>query len=260
MNKKNIEIISWNVNGIRAWERKGLYEQFLQASPDILCLQETKAHPEQLSKDLQSPEGYFAYFNSSQVRKGYSGVCIYTKIEPREVIYGLGIPELDQEGRQLTLIFEDFILITCYFPNGGGEDHRLEYKLAYFDAFIKFLKKLEKKNTRIIFCGDVNIAHTEIDLARPKENKKSIGFLPEERAKIDTFIKNDYTDLYRQLNPEKIKYTWWDMKTRSRERNVGWRLDYFFIHKSLLDSVDNLFIRDTVQGSDHCPVACKIRL
>jgi exodeoxyribonuclease-3 len=260
MTKKLIEIISWNVNGIRAWERKGCFDQFIQANPDILCLQETKAHPEQLSKRLQSPEGYFSFFNSSNVRKGYSGVCIYSKLEPKKVIYGLGIPDLDQEGRQITLIFDTFILINCYFPNGGGEDHRLEYKLEYFDAFLKFLKKLEKTNKHIIFCGDVNIAHAEIDLARPKENAKSIGFLPEERMKIDAFIKNDFIDIYRHLNPSKIKYTWWDVKTRSRERNVGWRIDYFFIHTSLLNSVENLFIRDMILGSDHCPIACKIKV
>lgn len=260
MNRRPIEIISWNVNGIRAWEKKGLYTQFELANPDILCLQETKAHPEQLSKDLQKPDGYYAYFNSSQTRKGYSGVSIYTKIEPKKVIYGLGVKNLDLEGRQITLIFEDFILVNCYFPNGGGEAHRLAYKLEYFDAFTKFLKKLEKTNKNILFCGDVNIAHTELDIARPKENAKSIGFLPEERAKIDILIKNGYVDVFRDLNPDKIKYTWWDQKSRARERNVGWRIDYFFIHKSFYLSVDNLFIRDTVLGSDHCPIACKIRV
>ena len=257
---KLLEIISWNVNGIRAWDRKGLFDQFIQASPDILCLQETKAHPEQLSGHLKKPEGYFAYFNSSQVRKGYSGVCIYTKIEPKKVVYGLGIEELDQEGRQITLIFEDFILINCYFPNGGGEDHRLEYKLKYFDAFLKFLNILEKTNKKIVFCGDINIAHTEIDLARPKENSKSIGFLPEERSKIDAFIKDGYIDVFRTLNPAKVKYTWWDLKTHARQRNVGWRIDYFFVHKSFLKNVDNLFIRDNITGSDHCPLSCKIRI
>lgn len=260
MTKKLIEIISWNVNGIRAWERKGCFDQFIQASPDILCIQETKAHPEQLSKQLQCPEGYFAYFNSSNVRKGYSGVSIYTKIKPKKVIYGLGIEELDQEGRQITLVFDNFILINCYFPNGGGENHRLEYKLKYFDAFLKFLKKLEKINTNIVFCGDINIAHQAIDLARPKENAKSIGFLPEERAKIDAFIEHNYFDIFRTLHPEKIKYTWWDMKTHSRERNVGWRIDYFFAHKSLIKSVENLLIRDNILGSDHCPIACKIKV
>jgi exodeoxyribonuclease III len=260
MSKKRMEIISWNVNGIRAWDKKGLYNQFILANPDILCLQETKAHPEQLTSYLQKPEGYFAYFNSAQTRRGYSGVSIYTKTEPRQVLYGLGVEHLDQEGRQLTLIFDDFILINCYFPNGGGQDHRLEYKLAYFDAFTAFLKKLEKTNKNIIFCGDINIAHTEMDIARPKENAKSIGFLPQERAKIDTFIKNEYVDIFRDRNPETIKYTWWDQKSRARERNVGWRIDYFFVHKSFLPSVDNLFIRDTVQGSDHCPIACTIRL
>lgn len=258
--REAIEIVSWNVNGIRAWDKKGMFADFAQSDVDILCLQETKAHPEQLAAHLQKPEGYFAYFNSAQTKKGYSGVSIYTKTEPKKVILGLGNEELDQEGRQLTLVFEDFILINCYFPNGGGEPHRLEYKLKYFDAFTKFLKKMEKISKNIIFCGDVNVAHTEIDIARPKENAKSIGFLPEERAKIDTFVKNDYVDVYRHFNPEKIQYTWWDQKSRARDRNVGWRIDYFFVHKSFLTSVDNLFIRDTILGSDHCPVACKIRL
>ncbi len=260
MNTQTIEIISWNINGIRAWEKKGLFDAFLEKSPDILCLQETKAEKEQLSKDLQSPPGYFAFFNSSQVKKGYSGVSIYTKLEPKKVIYGLEIPELDQEGRQITLIFDTFILINCYFPNGGGEEHRFEYKLRYFDEFLKFIKKLESTNKRIIFCGDINIAHTEIDLARPKENQTSIGFLPEERAKIDSFIKNGYIDIFRTLNPNKIKYTWWDVKTRARERNVGWRIDYFFIQKDFIHSVENLCIEDTIFGSDHCPISCKIRI
>ena len=258
--KDAIEIVSWNVNGIRAWDKKGKFDDFMASDVDILCLQETKAHPEQLPEYLQQPKGYFAYFNSAQTKKGYSGVSIYTKIEPKEVIYGLGVDELDQEGRQLTLVFENFILINCYFPNGGGQDHRLEYKLKYFDAFLKFLKKMEKISTNIIFCGDVNVAHKEIDLARPKENAKHIGFTLEERAKVDAFIDSDYVDIYRHLNPDKIKYTWWDQKSHARERNVGWRIDYFFVHKSFMDSVDNLFIRDTITGSDHCPLACKIRL
>jgi len=258
--KKPIEIISWNINGIRAWEKKGLYDQFIQASPDILCLQEIKAEKEQLSKNLQSPEGYFAYFNSSKTRKGYSGVAIYTKIEPKKVLFGLGVDELDQEGRQITLIFEDFILITCYFPNGGGENHRYQYKLDYFDAFSKFLKKIEKINKNIVFCGDINIAHNEIDLARPKENAKSIGFLPEERQKIDTFISQGYVDVFRHLYGDKVTYTWWDQKTRARDRNVGWRIDYFFVQKDFIKSVDNLWIRDSIVGSDHCPIACKIKL
>lgn len=258
--QKYIEIISWNINGIRAWEKKGLYEQFIQASPDVLCLQETKAEKEQLSQNLQAPQGYFAHFNSSKGRKGYSGVAIYTKVKPQKIIYDLGIEELDQEGRQITLVFEDFILINCYFPNGGGEPHRLEYKLKYFDAFTKFLKKMEKINKNIIFCGDVNIAHQEIDLARPKENSKNVGFLPEERAKVDVIIKQGYIDIFRKLNPDKVTYTWWDQKSRARDRNIGWRIDYFFAHQDFFTSVDNLWIRDSVNGSDHCPVACKIKI
>ena len=156
MNKKSITISSWNINGIRAWYKKGLFNSFLQENIDILCLQETKATPDQLSKDLLAPEGYYTFFNSSKIKKGYSGVSIYTKIKPEKIIYGLEIPKLDTEGRQITLIFKEFILITCYFPNGGGESHRLTYKLAYFDAFLKFIKKLEKTNKKINENVDLN--------------------------------------------------------------------------------------------------------
>ncbi len=255
-----MKIYSFNVNGIRAWERKGMYSWFTKLKPDFLCIQETKAHPEQLSNDLQDPKGYYSYFNSAQTRKGYSGVCIYSKTEPLKVIYGLGKKDLDQEGRQITLIFKDFVLINCYFPNGGGEKHRLEYKLAYFKEFTRFIKKLEKKHKNIIFCGDVNIAHNEIDLARPKENMKSVGFLPEERVMLDIFNKEGFVDTFRELHPEKIKYTWWDMKTRARDRNVGWRIDYLWVSKSLTKKVKKSLIHNDIFGSDHCPVSLEIEI
>lgn len=255
-----MKIISWNVNGIRAWEKKGLYNWFIGENPDFFCLQETKAHPEQLSEALVKPEGYFAYFDHSKARKGYSGVCIYSKKEAREVIYGLGNEELDQEGRQIALIFDDFVLINCYFPNGGGEDHRLIYKLKYFEEFLKFIKKLEKKHKTIIFCGDINIAHKEIDLARPKENSNQIGFLPIERAMLDKYVSNNFADTFRELHPETVKYTWWDMKTHARDRNVGWRIDYFFINKSSLPKVKNSLIHNDIFGSDHCPISLQINL
>jgi exodeoxyribonuclease-3 len=255
-----MKIYSFNVNGIRAWERKGMYDWFINLNPDILCIQETKAHPEQLSEALQNPDGYFAYFNSSQTRKGYSGTCIYTKEEPKEVLYGLGKKELDQEGRAITLVFKNFILINTYYPNGGGEHHRFEYKLKYLKEFIKFLKKLEKKNKKIIFTGDVNVAHHEIDLARPKENVKSIGFLPEERVFLDQFEKENFVDTFRNLHPKTVKYSWWDMKTRSRDRNVGWRLDYFWVSKNLIKKVKKALIHNDIYGSDHCPVSIEIDL
>lgn len=255
-----MKIYSFNVNGIRAWERKGMFEWFTKLNPDILCIQETKAHPEQLSKQLQKPHGYFSYFNSAQTRKGYSGVCVYTKKEPLKVIYGLGKKELDQEGRQITLIFKNFALINCYFPNGGGPKERLEYKLKYFEEFLKFIKKLEKKGLKIIFCGDVNIAHNEIDLARPKQNEKEVGFLPEERAVLDKYEKNNFVDTFRFLNPKKEAYSWWDMKTRARDRNVGWRIDYFWVSKNLIKKVKKSFIHNDIYGSDHCPVSIEIDL
>jgi len=255
-----MKIYSFNVNGIRAWEKKGMYDWFINLNPDILCLQETKAHPEQLSKALQNPDGYFAYFDHSKTKKGYSGVCIYSKQKAEKVIYGLGKPNLDQEGRQITLIFKNFVLINTYFPNGGGEKHRFEYKIEYFKEFIKFIKKLEKKHSHIIFTGDVNVAHNEIDLARPKENEKSIGFLPEERALLDEFEKNNFVDTFRNLNPKTVKYSWWDMKTRSRDRNVGWRLDYFWVSKNLSKKVKKSLIHNDIYGSDHCPVSIEIDL
>ena len=253
-----MKIYSFNVNGIRAWERKGMYDWFINLNPEILCLQETKAHKEQLSEALQKPNGYFSYFNSAQNKKGYSGVCIYTKKEPEKVIYGLGKPGLDQEGRQITLIYKNFILINCYFPNGGGPKERLEYKLKYFEEFLKFLKKLEKKNKKIIFCGDINIAHKEIDLKRPKENEKSVGFLPVERAILDKYEKDNFIDTFRFLHPKTEKYSWWDMKTRARDRNVGWRIDYFWVSKVLKNKLKKALIHNDIYGSDHCPVSIEI--
>lgn len=255
-----MKIYSFNVNGIRAWERKGMVDWFINTSPDILCIQETKAQKEQLSQTLQEPEGYYSYFNSSKVKKGYSGTVIYTKEEPKDVIYGLGKRDLDQEGRQITLVFKNFVLINCYFPNGGGPKERLEYKLDYFKEFLKFINKLQKKHKKIIFTGDVNIAYKEIDLARPKENEKSVGFLPEERAIIDLFIENGWTDTFRELHPKTIKYTWWDMKTRARDRNVGWRIDYFFVSKNLMKKVKKSLIHNDIYGSDHCPISLTIDL
>lgn len=258
---KAIKIISWNVNGIRAWAKKGCDAWFKKQNPEVLCIQETKAHPEQLDDSLRNPEGYFAYYDHARVRKGYSGVAIYTKREPKKVEYGFGIEELDNEGRQIALFYNDYVLINCYFPNGGSSPEKFDFKLKYFAQFMKYLKKIEKQGyKKIIFCGDVNVAHHEIDLARPKENKNSVGFLPVERAWIDEVVEHGYVDVFRNANPEKIQYTWWDMKTFSRERNVGWRIDYFFVSTACVPLVKNISIMDDVSGSDHCPVAMEIEL
>jgi exodeoxyribonuclease-3 len=256
-----LKIYSWNVNGIRAWSKKGSFDWMLHEKPDIFCLQEVKATPDQLSDDLLNPEGYYSYFEYPTEKKGYSGVAIYTKIKPEKVEYGLNIEDLDKEGRQITLYFKDFVLINCYFPNGGGEDHRLDYKLKYYDAFLVKLNKIEKSHKNIIFCGDVNVAHREIDIARPKENEKHVGFLPVERKWVDDLISKGYTDVYRETYPDKKQsYTWWDVKTRSRERNIGWRIDYFFVTTNLYKKVTEIKIHDEITGSDHCPLSMNIDL
>ena len=256
--KKQISIISWNVNGIRAIYKKGAFDLLLQQNTDFLCLQETKAHPDQLSVDVVNPSGYVSFFDHAKTRKGYSGVAIYMKDnlpKPKRIDYGFGVKEMDQEGRMIGLIFDNWALINCYFPNGGGAPERLVYKLDFYKEFLKYCKKLKKQGLSVVFCGDVNVAHNEIDLARPKENIKSIGFLPEERAWVDKFIESGFLDVFREFNPDKKdSYTWRDMKTFSRERNVGWRIDYFFVDKDIVKKVKNCSIETDFLGSDHCPI------
>lgn len=223
--------------------------------PDIFCLQETKASPEQLSEEFLSVPGFSAFFSSSKVKKGYSGVALYSKIEPLSVIYGMGIPEFDDEGRLVGAEYEDFWLLNAYFPNGGQGPHRLDYKLRFYDAFFAFAEKLRKQKP-VIFCGDVNTAHEEIDLARPKENAETTGFLPEERAWIDELVAAGYVDSYRHFYPQRTgAYTYWDMVTRARDRNVGWRIDYFFVASELVRRLKKADIHPEVYGSDHCPLS-----
>ena len=256
-----MRIICWNVNGIRANIKKGGFEWLLAQNPDMFCLQETKAHPEQLTKETLSPSGYYSYFDHSKGRKGYSGVAIYTKSKPEYVEYGLGEEDLDQEGRQIALFYKDYVIITIYFPNGGGGEERLDFKMRYYAKFLKYLEKIHKQGKSVIFCGDVNTAHQEIDLARPKENEKNTGFLPMERQWIDTLIAQGYIDTFRYLNPDaKSKYSWWDMKTFARERNVGWRIDYFFVSENLKESIKSSVIHENVPGSDHAPIELEIKL
>ncbi len=257
-----MKIICWNVNGIRANVKKGGFDWFLQQSPDFFCIQETKAHPEQLEEGVRNPAEYHSYFDHSKLRKGYSGVAIYTKHMPDKVDYGLGIHEVDQEGRFIALFYDNkellgkkFVLITTYFPNGGGGQDRLDFKMKFYDEFLKYINNKRKAGYEVIFCGDVNTAHTEIDLARPKENEENTGFLPQEREWIDEVIQSGYIDIFRQQNPNKTgAYTYWDMKTYARERNVGWRIDYFFISPGILEKVKKANILNTVLGSDHCPI------
>jgi len=259
MYNERMKIVSWNVNGLRSLAKGGYWEAFLrEVKPDIFCLQETKANPDQLTEAFLSPVGYSAFFSSCQIRKGYSGVALYTKVEPLKVIYGMGVKEFDQEGRIIGAEFEDFWLVNAYFPNGGQGPERLDYKLRFYDAFLTFCEKLRKQKP-VIFCGDVNTAHEEIDLARPKENEENTGFLPEERAWIDEVVAAGYIDSYRHVHPHtKEAYTYWDLFTHARDRNIGWRLDYFFVASEFMKYIKKAEIYSDIYGSDHCPVSITI--
>jgi exodeoxyribonuclease III len=256
-----MKIITWNVNGLRAVHRKGDWVRVFEEDPDILCIQETKSLPEQLPDEARSPKGYHSYFHFPHIKRGYSGVAIFSKKEPKLIQNDLGIPEMDQEGRLILAKFEGFTLINCYFPNGGGAPERLAYKLAFYDHFLGYIENLKKENPNIIFCGDVNVAHKEMDLARPRENANHIGFLPVERAWVDRLIARGWVDIFRHFYPDRHQaYTYWDQKSFARERNVGWRIDYFFSTPEMLKSVKNVEILDHIYGSDHCPVSITLDL
>ncbi len=253
-----VKLISWNVNGIRAVHRKDLLLPFItQSSPDILCLQETKAWPEQLTDEILNPGGYTSTFTQPS-KKGYSGVALYTKEEPISTICGFGIEKFDAEGRTIVADYGAFLLYTVYFPNGGASDERLKYKLDFYDAFLAHLDEKVAQGRSVIVCGDVNTAHKEIDLSRPKENENNTGFLPEERAWMDKFESHGYVDTFRMFVKGGGHYSWWDYKTQARERNVGWRLDYFFISEDLVTKVKDAYIMSDILGSDHCPVALEL--
>lgn len=251
------KIICWNVNGIRALIKKGMFDWIIDQNADIFCLQETKAHLDQLDEEIVNPDGYLSYFDHSKLKKGYSGVAIYTKRPPVKTLDAIPVngDDADLEGRFYQLDFPDFTLINCYFPNGGGLPERLEYKLKFYDAMVKHLKKLIKDGKEIVICGDFNIVHKEPDSARFKENQGNIGFLPEERAKLDTFIEIGLIDVFRHFYPDKNDaYTWWDMKSFARQRNIGWRIDTFFATPGIIKDIEDITIENETLGSDHCPV------
>lgn len=254
-----IRILSWNVNGLRAAYKKGFMEIFTTHGPDILCLQETKAHEEQLPSALRYVDGYKAYFSSAE-KKGYSGVGLYTKQEPLKVRYELGNEKLDSEGRVIASDYGDFMLFNVYFPNGKASKERLDFKMEFYDTFLDQLDALKSQGKKLVICGDVNTAHKEIDLARPKENEKISGFLPQERAWIDKLIDHGYLDTFRMFSDQPAQYTWWDMKTKARERNVGWRIDYFFTSDNLKNNITSAFILPEIMGSDHCPIGIELEI
>ncbi len=259
MAKNEFKIFCWNVNGIRAIWKKDFQSWFQKAGPDILCLQETKIQPDQLSDEIKQLGGGWSEFFSAE-KKGYSGVATFSKVPPIDVKSGFGNPYFDSEGRVLQTDFRDFTLYNVYFPNGGRGPERVKYKLDFYNELFFQVEKKRKKQKNIIVCGDFNTAHKEIDLARPKENEKNSGFLPEERAWLDTIINLGYLDIFREYNQKPDEYTYWDNVTRARERNAGWRIDYFFITKEMRKLVTNASIHQKIMGSDHCPIELDIKI
>lgn len=254
-----MKIYSWNVNGIRAVEKKGFIDWFLEEKPDILCLQETKIQLNQISEELKNIDGYYAYFSCAK-RKGYSGVAIYTKQKPLTVKQEMGITRFDDEGRILVSEYPEFTLLNIYFPNGQKDEERLNYKLEFNEAVLDYCHKLKKEDKKIIICGDFNIAHREIDLKKPQENANRSGFLPIERQWIDRLIENGYVDTFREIHPKEVKYSWWSYRFKSREKGIGWRIDYHFVSENLVEKVVDADILDCVTSSDHCPVTLYLKI
>lgn len=249
-----MKLVSWNVNGLRAVYKKGFMDIFKELNADIFCIQETKMQEGQIELDL---EGYYEYYNYAE-RKGYSGTAIFTKKEPISISYGIGIEEHDKEGRVITLEFDEFYMVNCYTPNSGRELARLDYRMTWEDAFRNYLKKLDSKKP-VIICGDLNVAHKEIDLKNPKSNRKNAGFTDEERGKIDTLLNSGFTDTFRKIYPEKEgSYTWWSYMFNARSNNAGWRIDYFLVSDRINKDIKDAYIYSNIMGSDHCPIGLEI--
>lgn len=248
-------LLSWNINGIRAISDKGFLDTLHRLNPDILALQETKAEAEQVPDPVRNPSPYEAHWNACQTRRGYSGTALISKPKPLSVSMGWGEPCFDNEGRTIVADYGAFVFLGIYYPNGESSPERLQYKLDFYDSFLKYVCKLRKEGRSVVFCGDVNTAHNEIDLARPKENKNTSGFLRIERDWLDRFVEAGFVDTFRAIHPGKADmYSWWSYRSGARLKNIGWRIDYFFISDDLLPKLKDAFILGDVTGSDHCPV------
>ena len=251
-----MKLVSWNVNGLRACVTKGFVDIFNTLDADIFCVQETKLQQGQIDLDL---EGYHQYWNYAE-KKGYSGTAVFTKEEPLDVIYGMGIEEHDKEGRCITLEFENFFLVTCYTPNSQNELKRLDYRMKWEDDFRSYINSLDKKKP-VILCGDLNVAHKEIDLKNPKTNRKNAGFTDEERGKMTELLDSGFTDSFRYISPDKEGiYSWWSYRFNARKNNAGWRIDYFITSNSIKDKIEDAKIHTDILGSDHCPVELDINI
>jgi exodeoxyribonuclease III len=257
---KEIKLFSWNVNGFRAVIKKGFWDFLVKEAPDILCLQETKAQTEQLKEVIKDTKGYVTYWAYPAEKKGYSGTALFSREKPQKLEYVFGNEKIEIEGRVIIAEYMEFTLFNIYYPNGGMENRRVPYKMEFYDAFLRYADSLVKAGKKLVICGDVNTAHKEIDLARPKDNVKHTGFLPEERAWMDKFMSHGYVDTFRYFHKEPEQYTYWDMKTGARERNIGWRIDYFFVSENLLSAVTSSFIFPQVMGSDHCPIGMTLKV
>ena len=251
-----MKLISWNVNGLRACITKGFEDFFKESDADMFCIQETKMQEDQ-AEEIQY-EGYHRYMNSA-VKKGYSGTMVFTKQEPISVTYGLGIEEHDQEGRIITLEYDKFYLVCCYTPNSKRELERLDYRMIWEDEMLKYFKKLEETKP-VVYCGDLNVAHEEIDIKNPATNHHSAGFTDEERNKFSVLLSNGFIDTYRYLYPDKVEYSWWSYMRQAREKNIGWRIDYFVVSDALKQNIEDAKIHTSVLGSDHCPIELDIKI
>ncbi len=254
-----MRIICWNVNGIRAAQKKGLIDYIKRESPDVLCLQETKAQREQLDDELINIEGYTSHFFSAE-KKGYSGVAIYTKQTPTEIHFGCGSARFDAEGRVLRADYPEFTLYNIYFPNGGRGPERVKYKLDFYDTLLDQWEELRAEGRKLIICGDYNTAHQEIDVAKPVEWSKTSGFLPIERAWLEKILDMGYVDIFRTFDQRPGQYSYWDNFRNSREKNNGWRIDYFFVTEDIVPKITGASIHQEVMGSDHCPISIDIKI
>lgn len=254
-----MKLYSWNINGFRAVLKKGFWDWFNAVDADVVGLQEIKAEPEQLDEADREPEGYRAIWNPCKKRKGYSGTAAFSRVEPIEVSFGLPDADYNDEGRCILIEYPSFYFFNIYYPNGQKDEERLNFKLGYYDSFLDYAETL-RENKPIVVCGDFNTAHKPIDLARPKNNEKISGFLPIERAWIDKFIEHGYVDTFRMFNEDPDEYSWWTYRFGARSRNVGWRIDYFFVSEELVPHVTRAWIEQDVMGSDHCPVGLELDL
>ncbi|MGL4283895.1 exodeoxyribonuclease III [Eubacterium aggregans] len=254
-----MKLYSWNVNGIRAVEKKGFTDFVIETQPDVLGLQEVKADESQLSDGLLNLEGYKSFFHSAEC-KGYSGTAVYYKREPLSITTGLSDPQFNSEGRTIIMEYPEFTFYNIYFPNGQKDEERLQFKMDFYECFLKDVNALVAQGKRVIVCGDVNTAHREIDLKNPKSNTKRSGFLPIEREWMDKFFEEGYIDTYRYFHPDTVKYSWWSYRFNARANNAGWRIDYFFASENAADLLVDAAIHNEVTGSDHCPVSLTLKV